>query len=154
MSCIRGFTLRLQQVWILAQSARVEIGKMDRSFRALVMALALGGCASSGTQVTQDQVQSFKTGKSTYSEVVGALGAPSSVTSSSGGQKVAVYAYSAFSSRPQNFIPYIGPLVGGYDTKSSAVTFVFDARDVLVSYSSTQGGMGVDANLASTPAQR
>ena len=37
-----------------------------------------------------------------------------------------------------NFIPYIGPLVSGYDTKSSAVTFTFDARDVLVNMTSTQ----------------
>lgn len=118
------------------------------------MALVLGGCASAGTQVTQEQVQSFQTGKSTYPDIVGKLGPPTSVTSSSNGQKFAVYSYSAVSSRPENFIPYIGPLVGGYDTKSSAVTFVFDARDILVSYSSTQGGMGVGANLAaSTPAQ-
>jgi len=66
----------------------------------------------------------------------------------SGGQKYAIYSYAAVSSRPQNFIPYIGPLVSGYDTKSSTVTFTFDARDNLVNMTSTQGTLGTGAYLA------
>jgi hypothetical protein len=114
----------------------------------VVFAAALAGCASSGVQVTQEQAQSFQVGKSTYGDVVASLGPPTTTTMTSVGQKFAVYSYAAVSSRPQNFIPYIGPLVSGYDTKSSAVTFTFDARDVLTNMTSTQSNLGTGANLA------
>ncbi|HTA99372.1 MAG TPA: hypothetical protein VK804_02765 [Bradyrhizobium sp.] len=114
----------------------------------VALGAALAGCASSGVQVTQEQAQSFQVGKSTYGDVVAALGQPTTTTMSSAGQKYAIYSYAAVSSRPQNFIPYIGPLVSGYDTKSSAVTFAFDNRDVLVNMTSTQSNLGTGANLA------
>lgn len=108
----------------------------------------LSGCAASGVQVTEQQSQGFQVGKSTYAEVVAGLGEPTTVNSSSKGERVAVYSYSAISSRPQNFIPYIGPWVSGYDTKSSAVTFVFDSKGILKETTSSQSNMGAGANLA------
>lgn len=126
---------------------------MRKAWRAVAFAILLSGCASSGVQVTQEQAQSFQPGRSTYSEVIGALGQPTTISTSSTGQKVAVYSYASVSSRPQNFIPYIGPLVSGYDTKSSAVSFAFDSRDILVSFNSMQGNQGTGANLASMPAR-
>src|SRR5262249_5770169 len=96
---------------------------------------------------------SFKAGKSTYGDVVAALGPPTSTTTSSNGKRSAVYSYAAVQARPQNFIPYIGPFISGYDTKSSAVTFEFDARGVLTSTSSTQGTAGIGANLAAGSVQ-
>jgi len=118
----------------------------------LLLTVSLAGCASAGTQVTEDQAKTFQPGRSTYAEVVASLGQPTTVSlSSATGQKIAIYSYSSTSARPQNFIPYIGPLVGGYDTRSSAVTFTFDARDVLVSFNSAQTGLGAGANLAATP---
>jgi hypothetical protein len=114
----------------------------------VALCATLMGCASSGVQVTQEQAQSFQVGKSTYGDVVASLGPPTTTTMTSAGQKFAVYSYAAVSSRPQNFIPYIGPLVSGYDTKSSAVTFTFDGRDVLTNMTSTQSNLGTGANLA------
>jgi hypothetical protein len=119
-----------------------------RILRIAALCAALGGCASSGVQVTQEQAQSFQVGRSTYGDVVASLGPPTTTTMTSGGQKYAVYSYAAVSSRPQNFIPYIGPLVSGYDTKSSAMTFTFDGRDVLTNMTSTQSNLGTGANLA------
>jgi hypothetical protein len=105
-----------------------NIGKL-----AAVVGVAgvLAACAASGVQVTEQQAQSFQVGRSTYSEVVAALGEPTTVTSSSNGSRIAIYSYAAASARPQNFIPYIGPLVAGYDRKSSAVTFDFDSNGIL-----------------------
>lgn len=116
-------------------------------------ALALCGCAASGVQVSEEQAQSFQIGRATYSEVVNTLGAPTVTTTQSNGARIAVYSYAAVQSRPQNFIPYVGPLVAGYDTKSSAVTFTFDARGVLTNVTSTQTGIGTGANLASGSGQ-
>lgn len=125
------------------------------SFLIGVSAIAplFASCAASGVQVTEQQAQTFQVGKSTYSEVVGVLGEPTSVTSSSKGERVAVYSYSAVSARPQNFIPYIGPFISGYDSKSSAVTFVFDPKGVLKDTSSTQSNMGGGTNLAAGTSQ-
>jgi hypothetical protein len=67
---------------------------------------------------------------------------------SSNGNRVAIYSYAAMQARPQNFIPYIGPFISGYDTKSSAVAFTFNARGVLAETSSSQSNVGIGANLA------
>ena len=125
----------------------------SNKFIALALLTFLNGCAASGVQVTEQQAQSFQVGKSTYAEVVGSLGEPTSVNSSSNGNRVATYSYSAMSARPQNFIPYIGPWVGGYDTKSSAVTFVFDNKGILREMSSTQNNMGAGTNLGAVTPQ-
>ena len=125
----------------------------DFGATALVAALLLAGCAASGVQVSEQQAQSFQVGKSTYAEVIGQLGEPTTSTMDSRGTRIAVYNYSAMQSRPQNFIPYIGPLVSGYDTKSSAVSFTFDKRNILTDTSSTQNNMGMGTNLAAGSSQ-
>ena len=111
-------------------------------------AALLMGCAAAGVQVTDQQARSFKVGHSTYADVVAQLGQPTTVSTSTNGQRFAVYSYAAVSARPQNFIPYIGPFVAGYDTQSSAVMFIFDARGILRETSSTQSNHGIGANLA------
>jgi hypothetical protein len=121
---------------------------MRDALRVMIVAALLGGCTASGVQVTEQQAQAFQVGRSTYAEVVAALGEPTSVTSSSSGGRVAVYSYQAVSSRPQNFIPYLGVLVAGYDTRSSAVAFGFDARGVLMETNSRRNNIGSGANLA------
>lgn len=121
---------------------------MRRLVEIIAMVALLNACAASGVQVTEKQAETFKVGKSTYAEVVAGLGEPTTVNTSSKGERTAVYSYSAVSSRPQNFIPYIGPWVSGYDTKSSAVTFVFDSKGILKETASSQSNMGAGANLA------
>jgi hypothetical protein len=115
-----------------------------RAVIALCVAGFLAGCAASGVKVSEQQAEAFKVGSSTYNDVVAALGAPTTSTVTA----MAVYSYAAVRSQPQNFIPYIGPLVAGYDTQSSAVTFTFNQAGVLTGTSSTQTGMGTGANLA------
>lgn len=108
----------------------------------------LAGCAASGVKVSEQQAEAFKVGSSTYSDVVAALGEPTSTTIASNGGRTASYNYTSIRSQPQNFIPYLGPLVAGYDSQSSAVTFTFDQRGVLTSTTSSQSGVGSGANLA------
>lgn len=108
----------------------------------------LVGCASSGTKVSEQQAEAFKVGSSTYSDVVAALGEPTSTTVATNGTRIAAYNYTSIRSQPQNFIPYLGPLVAGYDNQSSSVTFTFDPRGILTASTSTQSGTGTGANLA------
>jgi outer membrane protein assembly factor BamE (lipoprotein component of BamABCDE complex) len=121
---------------------------MNRALALCGMVALLTGCAAAGVQVTDQQAQSFQVGRATYADVVAQLGEPTTVSTSNTGRRVAVYSYAAMSARPQNFIPYIGPFVAGYDTKSSAVAFTFDGRGILRETSSTQSNAGIGANLA------
>jgi hypothetical protein len=114
----------------------------------IALALLVANCAAGGVQVTEQQAKGFQVGKSTYADVVAALGEPTTTTMSSNGNRVAIYSYAAMQARPQNFIPYIGPFISGYDTKSSAVAFTFNARGVLAETSSSQSNVGIGANLA------
>ena len=126
---------------------------MRKHILTMFVALTLAGCAASGVQVSEQQAQSFEVGRATYADVVATLGPPTIVSTQSNGNRIAVYSYAAVQSRPQNFIPYIGPLVSGYDTKSSAVSFTFDGRGMLANMTSTQTGIGTGANLAAGSAQ-
>ncbi len=118
--------------------------------RLVLLALygCLAGCAATGTKVTEQQAQSFRVGVSTYDDVVAALGAPTTTTLASNGTRTAVYSYASVRAQPQNLIPYLGPLVAGYDTQSSAVAFTFDQRGVLSGTTSSQSGAATGANLA------
>jgi len=119
-----------------------------RVFIAFCVACLLANCAASGVKVSEQQAEAFKVGTATYSEVVAALGEPTSTSVASNGSRTAAYNYSSMRSQPQNFIPYIGPLVAGYDNQSSAVTFTFDQRGVLTATTSSQSGIATGANLA------
>lgn len=118
-------------------------------FASLTVVLCfLGGCAATGVKVSEDQARSFRVGSSTYSEVVGQLGAPTTTSFTSSGIQIASYSYATVAARPQNFIPYIGPFVSGYDTSASAVTFTFNANGILTNMASTHTNIGTGVNLA------
>lgn len=120
---------------------------------ALWGCLSLAGCAATGVKVSEDQAKNFQVGRSTYNDVVTGLGAPTSFAVSPNGTRVATYSYSAIQARPQNFIPYIGPLVAGYDTQSGTVNFTFDGHGVLMNTSTSQSNLGTGVGLASGSAQ-
>jgi hypothetical protein len=111
--------------------------------------LLLAGCASVGTKVSEQQAQSFVVGKSTYSEVVATLGPPTStVTNSTTQNRAVVYSYGAAQSKPQNFIPIIGPLIGGHNTQSAAAIFIFDKDGTLLRTTTSNGQGTTGINLA------
>ena len=121
----------------------------------LVIAFVLSACASAGVRVSEQEAESFVVGKSTYGDVVAKLGDPTTTTVNPDGTRVAEYSYTAIQQRPESFIPYIGGLIGGADTKSNSVTFTFDKNNLLLATSSSQSQMGLGQNLsAGTPITR
>ena len=124
-----------------------------RTFFILALAFGISGCASSGVQVTEQQAQAFKVGKSTYSEVIASLGEPTTTSVASFGNRVATYSYTASATRLQNYIPYIGQYISGSDTKSSAVSFTFNPSGVLTAMNSTQTNVGSGTDLAAIKPQ-
>jgi hypothetical protein len=118
---------------------------------AVSAAFATGGCVSTGVKVSEQQATAFEVGKATFQEVVAKLGEPTSNTLNSDGTRVLGYSYSAAMTRPESFIPYIGGLVGGVNTRGSEVRFYFDKNGILLRTESSQTGAGIDTNLAAKP---
>ncbi len=119
-----------------------------RVFLLFGLCILLTDCAASGVKVSEQQAEAFKVGTSTYSDVVASLGAPTTTTLDAKGNRTAAYNYASMRSQPQNFIPYIGGLVAGYDKQSSSVTFAFDQKGVLTGTTSSQTGTAIGTNLA------
>lgn len=108
----------------------------------LIAAAFTSACVSTGVKVDHTKLEDFHKGKTTYSDVVAALGQPTQTMYSDNGTKTIVYAYMSGQPRPESFIPFVGPLVGGADIETSSVNMDFDTKGTLVSMSSTQGAMG------------
>jgi outer membrane protein assembly factor BamE (lipoprotein component of BamABCDE complex) len=104
---------------------------------ALFSAVLLGCTRSGGVLVTEDQAAQFERGKTTYAEVTGRLGPPTSTMSFANGTKAATYAFSQGKTRPETFIPVVELFAGGAELKMSSVTFMFNQEGVLTDYMSS-----------------
>ncbi len=99
---------------------------------ATVALLSLTACgAASGTMVKPQQLSGFVAGTTTYDEVLAQLGNPSTVKTSTDGTKTASYTHASVKARPESYIPLVGPFVGGADSSSHTVNFVFNRKGVL-----------------------
>ena len=95
-----------------------------------------------GAQVGEQQLTSFRKVQTTYAEVLNRIGSPTSQTLTSEGGRTASWTYVEAKARPESFIPIVGPLVGGSDTKLSVVMLRFDSNGVLQEFSATSSAMG------------
>ena len=80
----------------------------------------IAGCASSGTQISQEKATSFKEGVSTESEIVAALGKPTSVMIM-GDMKYISYSGFQYQTKAATFIPVVGLFAGGADCGSAGL---------------------------------
>jgi hypothetical protein len=87
--------------------------------------------ATAGTKVSDETASHFVIGRTTYAEVVNALGQPNVVSSTANG-RMAIYSYAQVSIRPITLVPVVGLFAGGADTTASGVSFTFDSRDILI----------------------
>jgi outer membrane protein assembly factor BamE (lipoprotein component of BamABCDE complex) len=116
----------------------------------LILALLLTtGCMATGTQVKEEQLAQFKKGKSTVQDVTDKLGAPNTVVTNSDGTKQACYSYMQAVARPESYIPFVGGLVGGADTKVNTVCLLFNDNGILKSYTSSASQMGTGMGFES-----
>ena len=120
---------------------------MRRVF-CLIMVLLISGCATTGKEVTQDQLVDFKKGETTIDDVIAKLGAPTSSTVTATGQRTISYVFAHAQARPGSFIPFIGPFVGGMDSRSSMVIFIFGADGRLQNYHASQSQLGSGTGAA------
>ncbi|SJM90198.1 conserved exported hypothetical protein [Crenothrix polyspora] len=102
-------------------------------------AFALTACSTMGTKVDPNALASFTKGKTTYSEVITALGEPNQSTVNANGEKILTYSYSKTRMNPATMIPLVGLFVTPADIKSSTVILNFDKNSVLSDYSLSNG---------------
>ena len=119
-----------------------------RKFSLVLLSLSLCGCMSVGTKFDESRVASFKIGQTNCSDAVASLGRPSMDTRQANGERMVLYTYSDMRTRPETFLPYVGPLVGGMDNDTKSLSLVCDRGGVLKDYSLSTGGMNVNQNLA------
>lgn len=117
-----------------------------------VSALIFSGCMSmqSGTKVENEQLQKFVKGKTTYDDVIKALGKPTA-TQESNKEMIAIYSYSNMSSSQSaaSYIPIVGLFAGGPTSQMDTqdVTFTFDRRTkILKDYTKGQSSSQTKMN--------
>ena len=108
-----------------------------RALLTIVLAASLAGCATSGTQISANQMATMEKGKTTYPEVIARLGKPMVDTISGDGGRVTIYSFSKSQIKGATFIPIVGLFAGGMKVEGNVVTFTFDANGVLKDYTSS-----------------
>ena len=113
--------------------------------------LILTGCVSAGVKVDENNLAAFEKGKTTYSEVITGLGQPTTNTMLPDGRRMLMYSWVEARARPENFIPLVGPFVGGADSRSSNVIIWIGTDGKLESYSASQSQYGIGRGLEAGP---
>lgn len=116
----------------------------------LLCGALLAGCVTSGVEVRPEQMANFTHGVTTLQDVITALGPASVETALDDGSTLLVYTYVTSRPHPESYIPFIGALVAGSDTHSSAAVFLFDSHGLLKSANNTSSNVGTGMTSAHT----
>ncbi|TDG10347.1 hypothetical protein E1N52_03065 [Paraburkholderia guartelaensis] len=114
----------------------------------LLCGALLAGCVTAGVEVRPEQMANFRYGVTTLQDVIVALGPASVETALDDGSTLLVYTYVTSRPHPESYIPFIGSLVAGADTHSSAAVFLFDSHGLLKSANSTGSNVGTGMTAA------
>ncbi|TDN63267.1 hypothetical protein [Paraburkholderia sp. BL10I2N1] len=119
----------------------------------LLCGALLAGCMSAGVEVRPEQMSNFKPGVTTLQDVTATLGPASVQTALDDGSTLLVYTFVTSRPHPESFLPFIGALVGGADTRSSAAVFLFNSLGILktANTATSNVGTGLSADLHSKP---
>ena len=113
----------------------------------LAMAL-LGGCMTMGKEISEEQLGNLKRGETTMAQAIEKLGQPTSSTTSASGMRTMSYVFAHAQARPASFVPIIGPLVGGADSRSSNVLLIFGVDGKLLDYHAGRSNIGAGSGFA------
>jgi len=109
---------------------------------------------SMGRRIDMTAVSKIQKGETTRAQVLELLGAPDGSSRDGDGQVTYSYGYHRIASRPENYIPLVGGLVGGYDSQHQGVFVTFDRNDIVSNVVASSGGMeaGMNASAGGTVA--
>ena len=109
-------------------------------FTTSLVALLLGaGCMSSGTNFDSSKVSQIQEGVTTEADLVRLFGPPDNRMIDSSGTVSLDWVYFESRMKGESFIPVVGPLVGGSDSKTKHLN-VWLGKDGKVSRFSASGG--------------
>jgi len=91
-----------------------------------LLAGTLVGCSTTGTKVSQAEVDTIQVGD-TKSDVQARIGAPDQIGKSLNGGETWTYAYTRSSPNAKRFIPLLGTFIGGKNVESQTITVSFDS---------------------------
>jgi hypothetical protein len=122
---------------------------------ALLAALSLGACDSTGNDVlrTQDARavdRVIHDGKTTRSQVEGMYGAPTETSFANSQNEIWTYRWSRSTAHPENFIPLVGGLVASKDVQTKELVILFNEQNVVVRHSMRDTNQTVRRNLLSS----
>ncbi len=128
-----------------------------RAAGAAVLIVALAGCATVGTKVTDDHLTALRPGVTTEADAVQMFGPPTVRTRQADGSVLLAYSHVDMRIRPATFIPFVGLFAGGSDTQTNTVALRFGPDGKLLDTSSSVSAMSSDINgvrsTTPTPAQ-
>lgn len=110
-------------------------------------ALLMAGCASSGTMVTEQQAGQFQDGVTTRAQVIAKLGDPNQATIASDGTRTDIYMHVSARADGASFIPVVGLLAGGANSKTNTATFTYDKDGLLKTVATSTGQSHVNTGL-------
>lgn len=121
---------------------------MKRTLAVMAFAaLSLSGCFSMGRRLDQEKVSQIKKGD-TRETVLQLIGSPDHMMTNGNGTSTFSYSYTRVTSHAANFIPIIGPFVGGHDVQNQMVIVSFSTGNVvsniMTSYGATETGNGLN----------
>lgn len=118
-----------------------------RLVATIAFALALSGCVSAGTQVTDQQAAQFRAGITTQADVIAKLGRPDAISHEMNGATVIVYTHVQSSPNAVDFVPLVGLLAGGASGQATSATFSFGADGRLIGYTATEATSDVRSGV-------
>lgn len=111
---------------------------MKKTFLAILASSLLVACATTGTQISQDQLNQLKPGISTVADAEQLLGQPMSVQHNYDGTTQLDYLYSAEQTDAKSYIPIAGAFIGkGAHTQSQNTLLYFDKDGHYLKWSSS-----------------
>ena len=106
----------------------------------VVMVGLLVGCSTTGTKMSQAQVETIRVGD-TKADVESRIGAPDQVGRSiSGEQETWIYSYSKSRPNAKRFIPLLGTFIGGKNVETQTITVAFDQTGRVADVTTAYGG--------------
>lgn len=110
---------------------------------AVVVAIALTGCASTGNETLRRETegtvaQKIVQGKTTKSEVRSMFGSPTKTTFTDGGLEIWNYDFSNVSADAVSYIPIVSMFGGSASGKKKELVVMYDAADIVKRFSMSE----------------
>lgn len=99
----------------------------------VLLAAALGACASAGRPIDQAKVRALKVGETTIQQAENALGKPFVMTQLPDGRTLLEYMHATAQANGATFVPIVGLFASTVHTTSHVLILFFDAHGKLAS---------------------